>query len=78
MVKLLFVATETILDRELEVKKFLNNLNHFYYEYMKDIPNGPKSTLEQFDDYLYRWVEKVWSHALDLIHEYSRNKYAKR
>ena len=45
---------------------------------MKDIPNGPKLTLEQFDDYLYRWAEKVRSRALDVIHEYSRNKHAKR
>ena len=27
---------------------------------------------------LYRWAEKVWRRALDVIHEYSRNKYAKR
>ena len=45
---------------------------------MKDIPNGPKLTLEQFDDYLYRWAEKVRSRALGVIHEYSRNKHAKR
>ena len=76
--KLLFVATKIICDRDLEVKRFLDNLNHFYYEYMKDIPNGPKPTLQQFDDYLYRWAEKVWRRALDVIHEYSRNKYAKR
>ena len=65
-------------QRDLTEKRFLNNLNHFYYEYIKDIPNGPKPTLEQFDDYLYRWAEKVWPRALDVIHEYSRNKYAKR
>ena len=76
--KLLFVATKIIRDRDFEVKRFLDNLNHFYYEYMKDIPNGPKLTLEQFDDYLYRWAEKVRSRALDVIHEYSRNKHAKR
>ena len=76
--KLLFVAAKIIRDRDLGVKRFLNNLNHFYYEYMKDIPNGPKPTLEQFDDSLYRWAEKVWSCALHIIHEYSRNKYAQR
>ena len=76
--KLLFVATKIIRDRDLELKRFLDNLNHFYYEYMKDIPNGPKPTLEQFDDSFYRWAEKVWSRALDIIHEYSRNKYPKR
>ena len=78
MVKLLFVAAEIIRDRDLGEKRFLNNLNHFYYEYIKDIPNGPKATLQQFDDYLYRWAEKVWLPALDVIHEYSRNKCAKR
>ena len=78
LVKLLFVAAEIIRDRDLGEKRFLNNLNHFYYEYIKDIPNRPKPTLEQFDDYLYRWAEKVWPRALDVIHEYSRNKYAKR
>ena len=75
--KLLFVTTEIMCDRDLGVKRFLNNLSHFYYEYMKHIPNGPKPTLQQFDDYLYRWAEKVWRRALDVIHEYSRNKYAK-
>ena len=45
---------------------------------MKDIPNGPKPTLEQFDGYLHIWAEKFWLRALDVIHEYSRNKYAKR
>ena len=76
--KLLFVATKIIRDRDLEVKRFLDNLNHFYYEYMKDIPNGPKPTFKQFDHYLYRWAEKVWHCTLDVIHEYSRNKNAKR
>ena len=78
MGKLLFVATEIIHDCDLGVRRFLNNLNHFYYKYIKDIPNRPKPTLEQFDDYLYRWAEKVWPRTLDVIHEYSRNKYAKR
>ena len=78
LVKLLFVAAEIIRIRDLGVKRFLNNLNNFYYEYIEDIPNGPKPTLEQFDDYLYRSGEKVWLRALDVIHEYSRNKYAKR
>ena len=73
-VKLLFVAAEITCDSDLREKRFLNNLNHFYYEYIKDIPNGPKPTLEQFDGYLYRWAEKVWPRALDVIHEYSRNK----
>ena len=76
--KLLFVAAKIIRDRDLEEKKFLDNLNHFCYEYIKDIPNGPNPTLEPFDEYLYKWTEKVWSLALDVIHEYSRNKYVKR
>ena len=78
LVKLLFVAAEIIRDRDLGEKRFLNNLNHFYYEYIKDIPKGPKPTLEQFDDYLYRWIQKVWPRALDIIHEYSRTKYVNR
>ena len=76
--KLLFVAGEVIRDRCLGGKRFLNNLNHFYYEYIKDTPNEPKPTLEEFDDYLYRWAEKIWPLALDILHEYSRNKYVKR
>ena len=76
--KLLFAAAEIIRDRDLGEKRFLNNLNHFYYEHIKDITNGPKPTLEQFDDYLYRSAEKVWPRALDVIHEYSRNKFANR
>ena len=31
LVKLLFVAAEIIRDRDLGEKRFLNNLNHFYY-----------------------------------------------
>ena len=42
--KLLFVAAEIMRDRDLGVKRFLNNLNQFSYEYIKDIPNGPKPT----------------------------------
>ena len=76
--KLLSVATGIICDRDFGEKRFLNNLDHFYYEYIKDIPNGPKPTVEQFYDYLYRWAEKVSSRAFDVIHEYFRNKYAKR
>ena len=78
LVKFLFVSAEIIRDRDLGGKRFLNNLNHFYYEYIKEIPKWAKPTLEQFDDSLYRWAEKVWPRALDVIHEYSRNKYAKR
>ena len=44
--KLQFVAAEIIRDRDLGEKRFLNKLNHFYYEYIKDIPNGSKATLE--------------------------------
>ena len=76
--KLLFVVAEIICDRDLGEERFVNNPNHLYYEYIKDIPNRPKPTFKQFDDYLYRWAGKVWSRALDVIHEYSRNKYAKR
>ena len=65
--KLLFVLTEIIRNRDIGLKRFLNNLNHFYYEYMEDIPNGPKPTLKQFNDYLYKWAEKVWPRALDVI-----------
>ena len=50
--KLLFAAAEIIRNRDLGEKRFFNNLNHVYHEYIKDIPNGPKPTLEQFDDYL--------------------------
>ena len=78
LMKLLFVAAEIIHDPDLGEQRFLNNLYHFYYEYIKDIPNGPKPTLEQLDDYLYRGAEKIWPRGLDVIHEYSRNKYAKR
>ena len=71
-VKLLIAAAEIIRKRDIRKRNFLNNLNHFYFEYIKDIPNGPKPTLAQFDGYLYRWAEKVWPRALDIIYEYSR------
>ena len=79
--KLLVAAAEIIHKRDIGERNFLNNLNceyiiiHIYYIH---IPNGPKPTLAQFDDYLYRWSEKVWPRALDIIHEYTRKKYAKR
>ena len=76
--KLLVAAAEIIRKCDIGETNFLNNLNHFYCKYIKDIPNGPKPTLAQFDDYLYRWAEKVWPRALDIIHEYTRKKYAKR
>ena len=81
--KLLFVAAKIIRHQDFVEKRFFNNLHHFYYEYInyeyiKDIPNGPKPMLEQFDDYLYRWAGRVWPRAPDVVHEYSRNKYANR
>ena len=77
-VKLLPAAAEIIREGDLGERSFLNNLNHFYYEYIKDTPTGQKQTLGQFDNYLYRWAEKIWSRALDITHKYTRNKYANR
>lgn len=69
--KLLVAAAEIIRKRDIGKRNFLNNLNHFYFEYIKDFSNGPKPTLAQFGGYLYRWAEKVWPRALDIIYEYS-------
>ena len=48
-VKTLFTAAEII--RHLHQGS--NHLPWYYHEYCKDNPNGPRLTLEQFDDYLY-------------------------
>ena len=55
--------------------KLLLTIN-LHYQYCKDNPNETQPTLEKLDDYLYRWVMKVWPRALNKIQEYSRNKHA--
>ena len=77
IIKLLYAAAEIIRYLDQGETLFRTRLNYFHNEYCKDNPNGPKPTLEKFDDYLYRWAVKVWPRAFDKIHEY-RNKHAKR
>ena len=77
IIKLLYAAAEIIRYLDQGETLFRTRLNYFHNEYCKDNPNGPKPTLEKFDDYLYRWAMKVWPRAFDKIHEY-RNKHAKR
>ena len=55
----LFAAAEIIRRLNQGARIFLSKLNQFYSEYIKDNSNRPTPTLEQFDDYLYRWAETV-------------------
>ena len=50
-VKLLFAAAEIIRHLDPDERNFLHMINRFYNEYIKDIANESKPTLEQFDDY---------------------------
>ena len=74
VLKLLFAAAE-IIHRLDEERFFLSNLNNFYSEYIKDNSKKPKTTLEQFDDYLYRSADTIWLRALEEIHRHTRKKY---
>ena len=59
MLRLLCALAEII--RRLDQGKGISfsKLNQFYSEYIKNNSNRPTATLEQFNDYLYRWAETV-------------------
>ena len=42
-------------------------LKNQYERYCRDNPNGPRLSIEKFDDYLYRWAKKVWPRALEIV-----------
>ena len=50
-------------------------LNNFYSVYIKNNPNEPKPTLEEFNKHLYGWADIVWPQALAEIHRHTREKY---
>ena len=73
--KLLFAAVEIIRRLDQGEGIFFSKFNHFYNEYIKDNWNRPISILGKFDDYLYRWAERVWPRTLDEVQKQSRKKY---
>ena len=44
-------------------------LKNQYERYCKDNPNGPRLSIEKFDDYLYKWAKKVWPCAIDIVYK---------
>ena len=70
-VKLLFATAEIIRHLDPDERYFLHMLNLSFNKNIKEFPNGPKPTLEQYDDYLYKWDEKVWPRGLDIVRKYS-------
>ena len=64
---ILFATAQIIRRLNQGTRIFLSKLTQFYSEYIKDNSNRPTPTLEQFDDYLYRWAETVLPRTLDKV-----------
>ena len=74
-VEVVHAAAELIHDSQFGENRFNYRLQKQYKRYCTNHPNGPKLTIEQFDDYLYRWAMKVWPCALDIVYMRARDKY---
>ena len=75
-VEVVHVAAALIHDLALGENHFKYILSKRYKQYCLDNPDGPKLTIEKYDDYLYRWAMKVWACAFDITHVRSRDKCA--
>ena len=75
LVILLHTAADLIHNLDLGENYFIYNLSYHCKRYCENNPGGPEITIEKYDDYLYRWATKVWSHAFDIIHECERARY---
>ena len=75
-VEVVHAAAGLMHDLCLSENHFIHNLSKQFKRYCADNPNGPKSTIEKFGDYLYRRAMKVWPGAFNIIHERERYKHA--
>ena len=66
-VEVVHAAADLIHASHYGERHYKYKLQQQYELYCIDNPNGPKITVEKFDDYLYRWAKKVWPCALDII-----------
>ena len=73
---ILYAVGEIIRYLDQGEKVFHSNLKFYHNQYCKNNPNETQTTIEKFDDYLYRWAMKVWPRAFDNTHEYTRDKYS--
>ena len=73
---ILYAVGEIIRYLDQGEKVFHSNLKFYHNQYCKNNPNETQTTIEKFDDYLYRWAMKVWPRTFDNTHEYTRDKYS--
>ena len=66
-VEVVHAAADLIYASRFGESHYKYRLQKHYDRYCTDNPNGPRLTIEKFDDYLYRWAKKVWPCALDIV-----------
>ena len=66
-VEVVHAAADLIYAAQINENHYNYRLQQQYDRYCKDNPNGPRLTIEKFDDYLFRWAKKVWPCALDIV-----------
>ena len=66
-VEVAHAAADLIYASRFGESQYKYRLQKHYDRYCTDNPNGPRLTIEKFDDYLYRWAKKVWPCALDIV-----------
>ena len=75
LVRVLTIAADVILEsREApcDRKRYYEILTQKHKSYFRDTPDDEKPSICKFDNYLYCWALKIWSRALDIIHERCR------
>ena len=73
--RVLTIAADVILEsREApcDRKRYYEILTQKHKSYFRDTPDDEKPSICKFDNYLYCWALKIWSRALDIIHERCR------
>ena len=66
-VEVVHAAADLIYAAQINENHYNYRLQQQYDRYCKDNPNGPRLTIEKFDDYLFRWAKKVWPCAIDIV-----------
>ena len=66
-VEVVHAAADLIHAAQINENHYNYRLQQQYDRYCKDNPNGPRLTIEKFDDYLFRWAKKVWPCAIDIV-----------
>ena len=66
-VEIVHAAADLIHASQFDENHYKYRLQKQYDRYCTDNPNGPRLSIEKFDDFLYRWAKKVWPCALEIV-----------